>query len=106
MDSFNPRVECPYCGFTNQPSITGWGGEGLNTRLHNCKRCGKEYTVVIYTEASTDYEISAMHLSALRSKIEARKEQIKEMESGLVSEATGLAKEYIRVESSTGGNQN
>lgn len=106
MDNFNPRVKCPYCGFVNKPSISGWGSEGMNTRLHNCKRCNNEYTVIIYTEASTDYKISAMHLSALRSKIEARKQQIKEMESGLVREATGLAKEYIRVEASTGGNQN
>ena len=106
MDSFNPRVKCPYCDFVNKPSITGWGSESLNTRLHNCKRCNNEYTLVIYTEASTDYKISAMHLRAMKSRIEVRKKQIREMESNLVSEATGLVKEYIRVEASTGGAQN
>ena len=106
MDNFNPRVSCPYCGFVNKPSISGWGGEGVNTRLHCCKRCKNEYTVVIYTEASTDYKISAMHLSAMRSRIAARKEQIKAMEANLVSKATGLAKEYIRIEASTCGKQN
>jgi len=106
MDSFNPRVKCPFCNFVNKPSITGWGGEGLNTRLHTCKSCGNDYTVVVYTEASVDLQISSMHLSSLRSQIRTRKAQIREMERGLVSKATGLGREYIRVEASTGGTQN
>jgi len=106
MDNFNPTIRCPHCGGVNRPSISGWGREGLNNRLHNCKNCGEEYTVVIYVETSTDYKISDMHISALKSRIEVRKEQIKAMESGLVSQAAAFAKEYIRVEASTGGNQN
>ena len=106
MDNFNPAVKCPHCRGVNKPSISGWGREGLNNRLHNCKHCKKEYTVIIYVETSTNYKISDMHIRAMRSHIETRKEQIKEMESGLVKEATGLAKEYIRVEASTGGTQN
>lgn len=106
MDNFNPTIRCPHCGGFNRPSISGWGREGLNNRLHTCKHCGKEYTVVIYVETSTDYKISDMHLSALKSRIEARKDQIKAAESGLVSRAEGLARELIRVEASSRGSQN
>jgi len=106
MDNFNPTIKCPHCGQVNRPSISGWGREGLNNRQHTCKHCNKDYTVVVYVETSTDYKISDMHIRGLKSRIEARKEQIREMESGLVSEATGLAREYIRVEASTGGSQN
>lgn len=106
MDNFNPTVRCPHCGGTNRPSISGWGREGLNNRTHQCKHCKEEYTVVVYVETSTDYKISDMHISAIKSRIEVRKEQIKEMESNLISEATSLAKEYIRVEASTCGSQN
>ena len=66
MDSFNPIIICPHCGFKNKPSITGWGGEGLNARYHNCKRCNLDYIVVIFTEASTyNYKISAMHINTI-----------------------------------------
>ena len=106
MENFNPTVRCPHCGGVNRPSISGWGRQGLNNRQHMCKHCQKEYTVVVYVETSTDYKISDMHISALKSRIKTRKEQIKEMESGLVSEANGLAREYLRVEASAGGRQN
>ncbi len=106
MDNFNPAVKCPHCKGINKPSISGWGREGLNNRLHQCKHCEKEYVVVVYVETTTDYKISDMHIRGMKSRIEARKEQIREMESELVSKATGLAKEYIRVEASTGGRQN
>ena len=106
MDNFNPTVRCPHCGGINKPSISGWGRKGLNSRLHQCKHCLEDYVVLIYVETSTDYKVSDMHIRAIKSRIEARIEQIKEMESGLVGEATALAKEYLRVEASTGGNQN
>ena len=106
MDNFNPTVRCPFCDAVNHPSISGWGRTGLNVRLHMCKHCQNEYTTVIYVETATDYKISDMHIGALKSRIAVRKEQIKEMESGLLSKATALAKEYIRVEASTLGSQN
>ena len=106
MDSFNPTIRCPHCGGVNKPSITGWGREGLNNRRHVCKRCKQEYTVVVFVETSTDYKISDMHLSALKSSIEVKKEAIKDMEASLVKENRELAKEYIRVEASSYGRQN
>lgn len=106
MDSFNPVVRCPHCNGVNRPSITGWGREGLNNRLHQCKHCGEEYTVVCYVESSTDHKISDMHLSAIKSKIKYQKNRIKEMEQGLINTSVEVAKEYIRLEASTGGNQN
>jgi len=106
MDNFNPTVKCPHCNGINRPCISGWGRTGLNNRVQTCKHCEQEYIVVVYVETATDYKISDMHIRGLKSRIEARKEQIKAAESGLVSRAEGLVKELIRSEASGRGNQN
>ena len=98
MDNFNPIVVCPHCGFKNRPSISGWGGE-ISTRLHTCKRCDLEYTVVLVTDAVTDCKVSSMHISAMKSRVSSKLEQIREHEAGLVNRDRELAKELLRIES-------
>ncbi len=106
MENFNPTVRCPRCGGVNRPSISGWGREGLNNRLHTCKHCNKDYTVVVYVETSKDLEISDGHISDIKSKTKYQKARIKEMEKGLLNDSVEVAKEFIRVEASTYGHQN
>lgn len=100
MNSFNPAVKCPHCGKTNKPSITGWGREGLNGRLHVCKHCNAEYTVICFVETNKDYKISDIHLSAIKSRIKVKIEAIINMEIGLVNINEKFAKEYMRLEAS------
>ncbi len=106
MENFNPTIRCPNCGGVNKPSISGWGREGLNNRWHTCKHCGEDYVVVVYVETSKDLEIADGHISAIKSKIKYQKGRIKEMEQGLINTSAEIAKEYIRLEASTGGKQN
>ena len=106
MDNFNPAVKCPHCGKVNRPSISGWGREGLNNRQHTCKHCDEDYTVVVYVETSKDLKISDGHISAIKSKIKYQKVRIREMEQDLLNTNVEIAKEFIRVEASTGGKQN
>ncbi len=106
MDSFNPTVRCPYCQGVNRPSITGWGREGLNNRIHDCKHCSKSYIVVAYVETSKELDIADGYISNIRSKIKFLKRGIKEMKLGLLNTRAEFAKEYIRREASTAGKQN
>lgn len=106
MDSFNPTVRCPHCDGVNRPSITGWGREGLNNRLHACKHCSQEYVVICLVDTSKEYKVSDMHISAMKARIEYQLEYIRDMEAKLVNKNRELAKEIIRLEASTGGKQN
>lgn len=106
MDSFNPTVRCPYCNGVNRPPFTGWGREGLNNRLHTCKHCSQDYVVICLVETSTEYRVSDMHMSAMKSKIESQLEVIRDTEAKLVNKNRELAKEVIRLEALTGGRQN
>ena len=105
-ENFNPTVRCPRCRGFNRPSISGWGREGVNGRRHMCKHCKQEYTVVCYVETDIDYKISDGHLSALKSRIEIGKKVIRDLEAKRVNENRELAKEIIRLEASSRGNQN
>ena len=106
MENFNPTIRCPHCGGVNRPSISGWGREGLNNRRHTCKHCEKDYTVVVYVETSKDLDITDGHISTIKDQIKYQKSRIKEMEKGLINTSVEIAKEYIRIEASTGGKQN
>ena len=106
MENFNPTIRCPHCGGVNRPSISGWGREGLNNRQHTCKYCEKDYVVIIYVETSKELEIADGHISSIKDKIKYQKARIREMEKGLINTDVEVAKEYIRVEASSGGNQN
>ncbi|KKK48760.1 hypothetical protein LCGC14_3141890 [marine sediment metagenome] len=106
MENFNPTVRCPYCRGVNRPSISGWGRVGLNNRSHTCKHCEKDYVVVIYVETSKELEIVDGHISNIKGKIKYQKARTREIEKGLINTGVEVAKEYIRVEASSGGNRN
>lgn len=102
--NFQPMVKCPVCGHANHPEISGWGGS-FNTRTKECRKCGAEYTLVVYTEATLERDIS-LDIVSLRSKIDHYRKRVYELRTKLVNKAAEWAKEYIRVKAGTGGNQN
>ena len=102
--NFHPAVKCPHCGKTNRPAISGWGGQ-FNTRTKECKYCNKEYTLVVYTEGTTEIDIS-LQISNLRGKIDYFRKRTYEIRNKLINKTAELAQEYIRTEASTRGRQN
>ena len=102
--NFHPAVKCPHCGGTNRPAISGQGGQ-FNTRTKYCKHCEKDYTLVVYVEATTEVD-ATLQVSGLRSRISHYRERIYELRNKLTNKAAEFAEEYVMVEASTRGRQN
>lgn len=106
MENYNfmPAVKCPHCGHVNHPEISGWGGQ-FNTRTKGCRKCGKDYTLVVYAQATTEPDIS-MEVSSLENRIEDLRKKIYLRRQGLIERSELLARELITIEASLAGNQN
>jgi hypothetical protein len=103
--NFLPAVHCPYCNTLAHPEISGWGGE-LSTRIKYCRRCGKEYRLVVYAFADTNTENTTCAINNKKERIKYLKQRIKEKLLGITNECSEWAEEYIRTEASTAGRQN
>jgi transposase-like protein len=104
-NNFQPAVKCPHCGVTRHPEVSGWGGE-FSTRTHHCKSCGKDYVVILYATASTDLTCTTLNVNDLKRKIDHYKKSIIRMQAKLTEHNGEWAREFIRVEASSRGNQN
>lgn len=104
-DNFQPAVRCPHCGKPLHPAISGWGGT-LSTRTHDCRHCGKEYILVVYSYADTDATVTPVKLNQMKKHIQLLKERIARKQMKLIDRAADLADEFIRVDASSGGRQN
>ena len=103
--NFQPAVKCPYCGKTNRPAISGWGGT-LSTRTKACKFCGKEYTLVVYSYADTDTTVTPVKVNMMKRDIQLIKERIAREQGKLINRAADLAEELISTMASSRGRQN
>ena len=102
--NFMPSVKCPHCGKANNPAISGWGGR-FNTRTKVCRHCDREYTLVVYAEATLEKDVS-MNICHYRGRIDYYRKRTHELLSKLINRCAEYAEEFIRVEAAAGGRQN
>lgn len=102
--NFMPAVKCPYCGKTNHPAISGWGGQ-FNTRTKYCRHCGEPYTFVVCADATTEPDIS-LAIATLGIKIDYLRQRTYECKNNLSNKYSDWAEEFLRVESGSRGKQN
>ena len=103
--NFMPAVNCPYCGNLAHPEISGWGGK-ISTRTKYCRRCKREYTLVVYSYADTDNTFTPTKLNQMRRDIKHLKKRIAHEQEKTILEGADLASELIRVMASERGRQN
>ena len=95
--NFQPVVRCPSCNGVNKPLISGWGREGLNTRFKTCKRCGLDYTLILYAKASLDPSIIE-EIKVLEYEVKCLKERAYRRKDELLNERQEWKIELIKIQ--------
>lgn len=103
--NFMPAVRCPHCGKLAHPEISGWGGE-LSTRIKFCRYCGQEYRLVVYSFADKEVGVTTGLIHSYEDRIEYLKQRMREKLEGVRNREAEWAEEFLRIEMSTGGQQN
>lgn len=88
---FQPTVKCPHCGKVQHPCISGYGGK-LSTRFKDCKNCGKPYTVLVLTKASTNMNLATFKIRDMQNQIKRLTTKLEERWNSLVSISEEQAK--------------
>jgi phage FluMu protein Com len=105
LNGLVPTIKCPHCDKINHPIISGWGGE-LSTRTKACKFCKLEYRLITYSFADTNIGETTCLINLKKSRIEFLKERIHKTLNKIIDKEYEWAKEYLRIEQSSGGKQN
>lgn len=85
--NFMPEIKCPHCGNSQHASLSGWGRSGLNVRFKYCRKCEKEFSVVIYVETCTPEELpNDGSIRSLKDSIKYQKEHRKKRQEQLILE--------------------
>jgi len=81
--NFCPNIKCPFCGNHQVVAISGFGSE-LNIRVKYCKKCDKEFKLLVYVTTCDNSDFTDGDLSAIKSQIKILKENRKKTAAELL----------------------